>query len=469
MTLAERLGDTVARITGDEPAPRAAVGRRAAAADRRRRARATGGRRWRRRGRRAWRRRAAAGPDDLKLIKGVGPVLEALLHAPRLLPLRPDRGLDAGGGRLGRREPRGLPRPGQPRGLGRAGAAAGGEGETGTRRRIDDDGEAREERRWLSSHETRQRDGLVAGRPGARRWSRRHPRRRADRGALRPELARRTDLRRGRLRRARLDPDRAASARRPTTRWRRPHAPRPLRVAARRRPPLRRRRRSRGARGAGPAAAISERVRAAARAAGEAARAATDAVTGARACRRGRTGAVPPGRSRPDRASRCRRTIAAEPARPAGARRRRARAAADDLKRIKGVGPKLEELLHALGFYHFDQIAAWSAGGDRLGRLEPRGLQRAGHPRRLGRAGEDPGRGRRDRVLAARRQGRGSTEARPRRGAKGSRRMLADKDRIFTNLYGMFDRSLAGRAGARALGRHRRADRAAGATRSSRR
>lgn len=32
---------------------------------------------------------------------------------------------------------------------------------------------------------------------------------------------------------------------------------------------------------------------------------------------------------------------------------------ADDLKKIKGVGPKLEELLHRLGFYHFDQIAAW--------------------------------------------------------------------------------------------------------------
>ena len=32
---------------------------------------------------------------------------------------------------------------------------------------------------------------------------------------------------------------------------------------------------------------------------------------------------------------------------------------ADDLKRIRGVGPKLEELLHSLGFYHFDQIAAW--------------------------------------------------------------------------------------------------------------
>jgi NADH-quinone oxidoreductase subunit E len=33
---------------------------------------------------------------------------------------------------------------------------------------------------------------------------------------------------------------------------------------------------------------------------------------------------------------------------------------ADDLKRIKGVGPKLEELLHSLGFYHFDQIARWT-------------------------------------------------------------------------------------------------------------
>ncbi len=32
----------------------------------------------------------------------------------------------------------------------------------------------------------------------------------------------------------------------------------------------------------------------------------------------------------------------------------------DDLKQIKGVGPKLEELLQSMGFYHFDQIAAWS-------------------------------------------------------------------------------------------------------------
>ncbi|MBF9045229.1 NADH:ubiquinone oxidoreductase, partial [Rhodobacterales bacterium HKCCE4037] len=34
---------------------------------------------------------------------------------------------------------------------------------------------------------------------------------------------------------------------------------------------------------------------------------------------------------------------------------------ADDLKRIKGVGPKLEKLCNELGFYHFDQIANWSA------------------------------------------------------------------------------------------------------------
>ena len=33
----------------------------------------------------------------------------------------------------------------------------------------------------------------------------------------------------------------------------------------------------------------------------------------------------------------------------------------DNLKQIKGVGPKLESLLHTMGFYHFDQIAAWGA------------------------------------------------------------------------------------------------------------
>ena len=32
---------------------------------------------------------------------------------------------------------------------------------------------------------------------------------------------------------------------------------------------------------------------------------------------------------------------------------------ADDLKLLKGVGPKLEQTLNELGFFHFDQIAAW--------------------------------------------------------------------------------------------------------------
>ncbi|MFB9150779.1 NADH:ubiquinone oxidoreductase [Roseovarius ramblicola] len=33
---------------------------------------------------------------------------------------------------------------------------------------------------------------------------------------------------------------------------------------------------------------------------------------------------------------------------------------ADDLKKIKGVGPKLEKLINEMGFYHFDQIAGWT-------------------------------------------------------------------------------------------------------------
>lgn len=34
---------------------------------------------------------------------------------------------------------------------------------------------------------------------------------------------------------------------------------------------------------------------------------------------------------------------------------------ADDLKQIKGIGPKLEAALHENGVYHFHQIAAWDA------------------------------------------------------------------------------------------------------------
>lgn len=34
---------------------------------------------------------------------------------------------------------------------------------------------------------------------------------------------------------------------------------------------------------------------------------------------------------------------------------------ADNLKEIKGVGPKLEKMLNEMGFYHFDQVANWTA------------------------------------------------------------------------------------------------------------
>jgi len=37
---------------------------------------------------------------------------------------------------------------------------------------------------------------------------------------------------------------------------------------------------------------------------------------------------------------------------------------ADDLKMIKGIGPKLETLVNSMGFFHFDQIAKW--GQDEL-------------------------------------------------------------------------------------------------------
>jgi NADH-quinone oxidoreductase subunit E len=47
---------------------------------------------------------------------------------------------------------------------------------------------------------------------------------------------------------------------------------------------------------------------------------------------------------------------AAKPAGLAGARGGKP----DDLKIIVGIGPKLEALCHRLGFFHFDQIAAWT-------------------------------------------------------------------------------------------------------------
>ena len=32
----------------------------------------------------------------------------------------------------------------------------------------------------------------------------------------------------------------------------------------------------------------------------------------------------------------------------------------DDLRVIRGIGPKLQQLLNSMGMFHFDQIAAWT-------------------------------------------------------------------------------------------------------------
>ena len=52
-------------------------------------------------------------------------------------------------------------------------------------------------------------------------------------------------------------------------------------------------------------------------------------------------------------------TAAAAPS-GAGPRIAAAVGAPDDLKRIKGIGPKLEKLCNSLGVTRFDQIAAWT-------------------------------------------------------------------------------------------------------------
>lgn len=85
-----------------------------------------------------------------------------------------------------------------------------------------------------------------------------------------------------------------------------------------------------------------EDSRAEARACAEAL-AAAQAVTGSRA-----TSAVPAKSPEPSEASRPRSLAGARGGVP------------DDLERISGIGPKLAKLCHDLGYYHFDQIAAWT-------------------------------------------------------------------------------------------------------------
>ena len=63
----------------------------------------------------------------------------------------------------------------------------------------------------------------------------------------------------------------------------------------------------------------------------------------------------------PSKASTAKAKAAAAPkaeAKPATLTAARA-GGADDLKQLKGVGPALEKTLNNLGFYHFDQVAAW--------------------------------------------------------------------------------------------------------------
>jgi predicted flap endonuclease-1-like 5' DNA nuclease len=79
--------------------------------------------------------------------------------------------------------------------------------------------------------------------------------------------------------------------------------------------------------------------------------------------------AAAPAAAKPKKAAPTPATAPAPAAAPAGTQGPGKRPAAlsaardnrpDDLKRIKGIGPKLEKLCNSLGFYHFDQIAAWS-------------------------------------------------------------------------------------------------------------
>ncbi|MDQ7260501.1 hypothetical protein NM680_01665 [Paracoccus sp. PS-1] len=73
-------------------------------------------------------------------------------------------------------------------------------------------------------------------------------------------------------------------------------------------------------------------------------------------------GAMPAAASRPDPAP-------AAPAQPAGTA-----PGTDDLKRIKGIGPKISDWLNAQGVTRYEQIAAWDAAAvadfaQRLGRM----------------------------------------------------------------------------------------------------
>ena len=63
----------------------------------------------------------------------------------------------------------------------------------------------------------------------------------------------------------------------------------------------------------------------------------------------------------PKKAAKTEAPAAAEASKPANLLDAARDGKADDLKKISGVGPKLEEKLNENGIYHYDQIAAWNA------------------------------------------------------------------------------------------------------------
>ena len=65
--------------------------------------------------------------------------------------------------------------------------------------------------------------------------------------------------------------------------------------------------------------------------------------------------------------------------------------APDDLRLIWGVGPKLESMLHEMGFYHYDQIAGWTEPETQLGRSKAHRLPRPRPTRQVDRAGDPAG------------------------------------------------------------------------------
>ena len=65
-------------------------------------------------------------------------------------------------------------------------------------------------------------------------------------------------------------------------------------------------------------------------------------------------------KAEPKKATRAKAEKASSEKRPAALERPRD-GKADNLKEIKGIGPKLETLCNSMGFYHFDQIASWTA------------------------------------------------------------------------------------------------------------